>query len=49
MGTAHGLEQLGISRNSLERPKRRRVGGDRAEQGLLVAHRAQVGQTVAAV
>jgi hypothetical protein len=48
---ARARERLGVrvGGDRIDHPKRRRVRRDRPEQGLLVAHRAQVGQAIAAV
>jgi hypothetical protein len=46
---AQSVEQLGLCRDTVDQPKRGRVRGDRAEQRLLIAHHAQIRQTVPAV
>jgi hypothetical protein len=43
------LQRVRITRDPLQQPVRRRVRGDLAEQRLLIAHRAQIAQRVAAV
>jgi hypothetical protein len=42
-------QQRRIAGDPVDHPKRRGVGGDRPEQRLLVADRAQIGQAIAAV
>ena len=46
---AQRLERPGVAGDPVDQPKRRRVRRDRPEQRLLIAHRAQVRQAVAAV
>jgi hypothetical protein len=43
------LQQLRLGGDALDDAKRRGVRRDRTEQGLLVAHRAQIGDALAAV
>ena len=46
---AQGIEQLGLSGDPLDHPVGGRIRGDLAEQGRLVAHRAEVAERIAAV
>jgi hypothetical protein len=46
---AQRLERLRLAGKPVDQPERRRVRRDRAKQRLLIAHRPQVRQAVAAV
>jgi len=46
---AQRLKRGGVAGEPVDQPERGRVGGDRAEQRLLIAHRAQVREAVTTV